>query len=152
MSRIADLGNKLENVVNVLIEYDDQLMGYEDNLRVKGKTLEYALKEQASWYAYYNQRRIELKTIISFLELKLKKIRGEFYVQYNENYNPKLGDRAIDRYIDREPEVEKMNLFLLEAHEILERYDMILDAFNRRGFVLRDVTASRVNEVYDSSL
>lgn len=152
MSIVDRIGGKLENVVNVLFDYEDKLVGYENNIQIKGKTLEQALKEQASWYAYYNERRIELNSIVKYLDQQLKKIRAELYVQYNENYNPALTDRAIEKYIDRENTVLNMNRIILEAQEIIEKYDMILDAFNRRGFALRDITASRVNDIHNSSL
>lgn len=152
MSMISDLGKNLENLPNMLIDFDEILIGYENNIQVKGKTLEMALKEQASWYSYYNQNRLELNTIISYLESKLKRIKSNFYIQYNEHYNPKLGERAIEKYIDSEQDVQNMQDLILECQNLLDKYDMILDAFNRRGFVLNNITACRVNEIHDSSL
>lgn len=152
MSRILDLGKSNENLVSIILEYEDILSGYENNLTLKNKTLEQALKEQAGWVAYYHERRVELKTIVQHIECQLKRVRGQLYVQYNENYNPALGDRAIEKYIDREPEYLNMYQLLLEVQEILEKYNLVLDAFNRRGFVLRDITASRVAAVNDITL
>ncbi len=152
MSMISDLGKNLENLPNVLIDFEEILIGYENNIQVKGKTLEMALKEQASWYSFYNQNRLELNTIISYLESKLKRIKAKFYIQYNENYNPKLGERAIEKYIDSEQDVQHMQDLILECQNLLDKYDMILDAFNRRGFVLNNITACRVNEVHESTL
>jgi hypothetical protein len=152
MSRISDLGKNNSNVVNIIEEYEQDLVGYADNLQIKSKTLEYALREQAAWSAYYGERRTELKTIVNHFETQTSKCRSLLYVQYNENYNPALTDRAIEKYIDREPEYLTMWGLQAEFAEILDKYNMVLDAFNRRGFALRDITASRIAMIHDITL
>ena len=152
MSRIADLGKNNCNIVSIIEEYEQALDGYEQNLTIKSKTLEYALREQATWSAFYGERKTELKTIVNYLETQINKIRSQLYVQYNENYNPALSDRAIEKYIDREPEYISMWELQAEVKEILDKYDMVLDAFNRRGFALRDITASRIAMIHDTTL
>lgn len=152
MSRISDLGKNNSNIVNIIEEYEQMLVGYEEHLQIKSKTLEVALKEQASWTAYYNERKAELKTLVNYLELQINKIRSELYVQYNENYNPALSDRAIEKYIDREPNYLNMWELQAEVKELLDKYDMVVDAFNRRGFALRDITASRIAMIHDNTL
>lgn len=152
MSRIADLGKNNCNIVNIIDEYEQYLIGYENNLQIKTKTLELALKEQASWVAYYGEKKNELKTIVNYLDIQLNRVRSVLYAQYNEAHSRALTDRAIDKYIDREPEYIAMWELHAEVKEVLDKYEMILDAFNRRGFALRDLTASRIAMVNDYTL
>jgi len=152
MSRIADLGKNNCNIINIIDEYEQYLIGYEDNLQIKTKTLEYALKEQASWTAYYGERKNELKTIVNYLDTQVNKIRSTLYAQYNETHSRALTDRAIEKYIDREPEYISMWELHAEVKEVLDKYEMVLDAFNRRGFALRDITAGRIAMIHDITL
>ncbi len=152
MSIILQLGPKYENLVDILDRYETDLEGYEKNLSISGKTIEHALKEQAGWTAYYAQRRVELKTLVTYLEQQIKKVRSQLYVQYNENYNPRLGERAIDKYIDREPEYLNLADLHAESVEVLNKYEMLLDAFTKRGYALKDIANCRVHAVHESVL
>jgi hypothetical protein len=152
MSRIGELRKTPTIAKQILREYEQNLIGYENNLTIKNKTLEFALKEQATWVAFYSELKSELKTLVQYMEMQTNKVRSELYVRYNENYNPVLGDRAIEKYIDREDEYLTQWELYAEFKELLDKYDLVIDAFNRRGFALRDITASRIAQVHDITL
>lgn len=152
MSIILKLGQNMSNLSDLLDQYTADLASYAQNLTIAGKTLETALKEQATWSAFYGERSVELGIIVKYLEGQIKKIRAKLTVQYNENYNPALSERMTDKYIDREDDYLDMNELLLEVQELLDKYKMVLDAFNRRGFALRDITLCRVHELHESTL
>ncbi len=147
MSRIT-----LTDIPRIVEKYENDLSAYKENLAITGKTLERALKEQPVWSAYYGERLCELNTLVKYMETQVKRVRGVLTVQYNENYNPSLSERMMDKYIDREQEFLSMHDLLLELKEIKEKYELILDAFNRRGFALRDLTLAMVNEIQEASL
>lgn len=152
MSIILKLGAKLVNLAELLEQYETDLIPYAANLTISGKTLETALKEQATWSAFYGERAVELGVIVKYMEVQIKKVRGKLFIQYSENYSIALGERVIEKYIDREEDYLDMHEMLLEVVELLDKYKMVLDAFNRRGFALRDITTSRVNEIHQVAL
>lgn len=147
MSRI-----KLTDIPTFIERYENDLSTYQENLTISGKTLERALKEQPTWSAYYGERLVELNTVVKYLEGQVKMVRGRLTAQYNENYNPSLSERMMDKYIDREQEYLSIYDLLLEVKEIQGKYELVLEAFNRRGFALRDITLARVNEIQEASL
>lgn len=149
---IQVLSKDIKSLPQILEHYENDLMGYENNITMAGKTIEFCLKEQATWTAYYSERKSEIKTLVNYIESQIKHVRGSLYVQYNEMYNPALGDRAIEKYIDREEEYISLNRLLLECQELLTKYDMLLDAFNRRGFALRDITSLRIASLNETVL
>lgn len=152
MSVIGRVGPTLTDLPNLLNSFIVDLSDYADNLTLVGKTLEQALKEQAHWCGYYGSRQVELNILVKHLENRLKSLRGSLTVQYNENYNPALSERMTDKYIDRDNDVSDANVLLLEVREVQEKYAMVLDAFNRRGFALRDITTARVNSIQSDTL
>lgn len=152
MSRIADLGKNFENLPGLLLEYDEHLAEASARIAIKGKIIEEALKEQAAWPVFYDEKRRELKTLVKFLDSKVNATRGRLTRIYTENYSRELSDRLKDKYIDNEDDFLKMNEIFLEVEELAEKYEAIVDAFKVRGFALRDIVTLRVNSLHQGSL
>ena len=109
MSRIPDLGKNFENLPPMLVEYDEHLLLANERLAVKGKIIEEALKEQAAWPIFYDQKLRELKTLLKYLDSRVAYIRGKLTRQYTENYSRELSERTRDKYIDNEDEYMSIN-------------------------------------------
>lgn len=152
MSIIDKLGNNLTELPSLIKQYEHDLSNYASTLSISGKTLEQALKEQATWSAYYGERASELGIIIKYIESLSKKVRGTLFVKYNENYSRQLGERVVEKYIDREEDYHDIHVVSLEVQELHDKYKSVLDAFNRRGFALRDLTTAKVNDIHLDSL
>jgi len=137
-------GIPVERIPDLLHIYEEELKGYEANLKVKGKTIGEANKENASWMAYYDERRIEINSVIKFLEVEIARIRGKLYKSFTEGYPVDLGERAKERYIDNEPAFLKRKKVLLEVEELYSKYQGIVKAFEQRGYDLRNLTQLKV--------
>lgn len=152
MSRIADLGVKFSNLPALIAEYEQAFENVEEHLRLGGKALDKSLAEQGAWPIYYAQRRAELKTIMKYLDAQVAAVRGRVARRYNENSSIKLGERMLNNYIDADDEFLKINELYLEVGELHEKYDAAVDAFDKRGFALRDLTAARVASIQNAIL
>lgn len=152
MSATSKLTPNLSNFYEILAVYENDLAECQQNLTIKGKTLEFALKEQPTWSAYYGERAAELSSLVKFMDMHVNRIRGHHTVRYKENYNPALSERMMDKYIDKEEDFLDMYEMYLEVKELHEKYVMVLEAFNRRGFALRDITQSRIAEIQGVTL
>lgn len=144
--------SNITKIVNALVPYENGLKNAIDNVTIKGKTLEVALREQPTWSAFYLERSIELSTLCKQLEQELKRIRSNLTVRYNENYNPALSERMIEKYIDKESEYCTMYEIYLEVKELHSKYEGLVDVFKSRGFTLRDITLSRVHDIQGDTL
>ncbi len=152
MSIIAILGKNLSNLPSLLNQYEDDLAGYPEGLNLKGKTLDTALKEQATWSAYYGERAVELGIIHKYIDAQVARIRANKTVQYNENYNPSLAATMIDKYINKEEDYLSMHEVYLEVEELLGKYKTVLEAFKTRGYALRNITEARIAELSQVTL
>lgn len=150
MSRIADLGDNAEKLSSVLEEYEKALTGVEEVIEIKGKKLEHANRENPTWQLYYDQKRIELSTIVKYLELQINRVRGKHFVRFTETYQRELSDRAKDKYIDNEANVLAWNELYLEAKELYDKYQAVCDAFQSRGYALNNITKIRVASLEDA--
>lgn len=149
MSRISDIGTNFEKLPTVLQQYEDALQDAESVLTLKGKNLEQANKENTSWQHYYDQKRIELKTIVDYLENRVQATRGRLFKRYTEKMNRDLSDRAKDKYIDNEKDYLDMYELYLEAKEIHGKYVATVDAFTARGYALNNIVKLRVSSLED---
>lgn len=147
MSRIGDLGQNFSNLSSIVEEYDAELEKARDIIPIKNKTLEIAQREQCSYYVYYDERRAEINALVKFMKAQVDKVRGELTRQYVERSSRELGERLLAKYIDAEPKYLTVYELLLEVEELYDKYTAVVEAFNKRGFALRDLTAARVAEV-----
>jgi len=152
LSRIPDLGKNFEKLPDILAEYDEHLVNAQERLSIKGKMIEEALKEQAAWPIFYDEKRRELNTLVKYLDSKVNAVRGRLTRAYTENYSRELSDRLKDKYIDNEDEYLSMNEIYLEIYEIAEKYEAVVEAFKVRGFALRDITQLRIAQMHQGVL
>jgi len=152
LSRIPDIGVKLENLPRVLDEYEKALDGVEDIIQIKGKTLEHANRENPTWQLYYDQKRIELHSIAKFIEGQISRVRGKLFRSYTESHQRELSDRAKDKYIDNEEAYLNIYELYLEVKEIYDKYQAVCDAFQSRGYALNNITKIRVASLEDAMI
>lgn len=152
MSRIADLGTNYVNLPVLLEEYDQAFANIERDLSLKGKTIEVALKEQGSMPYFYESRRVELRTVMKYLDLQVAKVRGKLVRRFKETYSRDLGERQLNSYVDQEEEYLKMHELYLECEELYEKYSAAVESFTKRGYALRDLTQARINSIQDTIL
>jgi len=149
MSLIAEVGSQFEHLPDVIEKYTSELEYFENNLKIEGKNLERANIEQAPWLSYYDQRRIELRSLSKYLEYKMESVRGRLWKSYTETYNRELGPKDKEQYINNEPEFLSYVELYLEVDELAKKYEAIVDAFKARGFSLRNITELRIHSLSD---
>jgi hypothetical protein len=160
MSKIPDLGNqkatelkeRYKNLPDILATYDNELKNSEQDLIIKGKTLEHANKENAPLYHYYDQRRQELKTLVDFMENQVQRVRGRLFRSFTENHNRELSDRAKDKYIDGEQAYLDIFEIYQEVKDIYQQYESVVEAFKLRGYALKNITEIRVAQLENEFL
>lgn len=150
MSVIEDLGKNNINLPTILANYETALKGFEDKLEIKGKNLEHANSEQPGWQSYYDQRRIELYTLVKYYDGQINRVRGKLFKSYTETYSRELTDRAKDKYIDHEKSYLQMLEIYLEVKEVHDQYNSVVEAFKSRGYALNNITKIRVAALEDA--
>lgn len=151
MSRIDALKKDFTVLPTILAEYDDYLENARSMLPIAGKTLATAQKEQCGGYAFFDERRAELKTLVKFMNAQVEKVRGELTRKYMGGSRD-MGERLIAKYIDSEPSYLSMYELLLEVEEVYDKYNAVVEAFTKRGYALKDLTAARIAEIHNVTI
>lgn len=149
MSRIPDLGEGNVNLSNVLAEYEKAYEGVEAILKIEGKKLEYANRENPVWHHYYDQKRIELYTLTKYMEGQIARVRAKLFRSYVETYARDISERAIDKYVDNEQAYLNLLELSLEVQEIYKKFESACNAFTTRGYALNNITKIRCSSLED---
>lgn len=133
-------------------EYEDEVDAAPERLSLAGKTGPQAQKEQCAWPVYYGMKKAEVGKLLRFMDARQEAVRSDLYKKYNERHSRQLGERQIDKYINSEEDYLRIHELYLEVQELYDKFAAICDAFDRRGFALRDWTTLRVQELQEVTI
>lgn len=142
------LGKEYENLNEVLAPYIEELVDKDIHLKIEGKLLEHANREQPSWISFFDERRIELSTYVKFFEMEVGRVRARI-LKNMEKYPRELSDRAKDKYIDGHEDYLEVYEKYLSVKELHGLYESVVESFKQRGFALRNITNIRVAALED---
>lgn len=152
MSALHDVQGSSNNLPQILERFESELSEAKIHLQIEGKNLERANREQPSWLSYYDERRIELHSLVKFYEQKLESVKGKLWRHYTENYSRELGHKDKEMYIQTDKEyLTQYNIFL-EVQELYKQYEAVTNAFIARGYSLKNITDIRVHSLQDVTL
>ena len=152
MTIITSVGEKFQKLAGVLSEYDKELDEVEERLSLKNKTIERSNMENPTWMSFYDQKRIELKVLNNFMDMKVDQARGRLFMRYKENHQVTLNATEINQYINNEDAYIDMCNFRFEVQEVHEKYKQVIEAFKTRGYALNNITKLRVASLEDAIL
>jgi len=140
--------DEVEKLNATIQEYEKTLEGATADIALKGKSLGDAQREQASLAYFYGVRKAELHVLHKRTEARVYAIRGRLHRWYKENDSHAASERQIDKYVDSNEEYLTAMDVLLWVEEIYKKFVEVDNAFEKRGFAIRDHTESRVKDVY----
>jgi hypothetical protein len=144
----TDLGEHYVNLPKMLKPYIIALANKDDDLGIKGKTIEHANREQPQHLSYYDERCVELNTYVKFFDSEIARVRATL-IKGMESYPRDLSDRMKEKYVDQEDAYLKVYEQYLAVKEIHGQFASIVDAFRARGFALNNITKIRVAALED---
>lgn len=146
------IGFDISYIPRIVDEYERHIEEAEDRLRLKGKNLELANKEQPTWLVFYDQKKAEIEHVLKRMTILVESTRGKIYRQYKENFSRDLGEREINKYIDCDQEYLKVAELRLIIDELHEKLKAVRDAFVQRGYSLKNITDIRINQLESAEL
>jgi hypothetical protein len=153
MSVLGKLDRKgLTNLPEILDAFDARMDGWEAKVKIDGKNIEAANIEQASWLAYYDQIKVELRTLVDFMDMKVKEKRGILTNIMIKNMSLDTNERTRERMIDADEEYIRIYQNYLLVNEVYKTAEMIVNSFAQRAYTLTNIVKIRVADVQDITL
>ena len=139
--------DKLKKIEDNLIDSQDRIKGWQDNLEIDGKNLELCCVQHASWLAYYDEIVCELKYTLEFVEMIEKQVRGDLFKMIKEKYNKEYTDTSIVRVIDANKDYIEVHELYLIVQEQYDKARSVVEAFKQRSYVLNNIVKIREKEL-----
>ena len=150
MTVIADinaLGEKYENLPDILARFEEELERVKEILDIKGKPLNDVLRTNAANMHYYDELRKRMRKLVKYFKMEEERVRATLYRSYTENYTRSLSPQQVAKYLDNEEEYIKIHSLLIEVEEVYDLYDTAVEALKSNNFLLRDITKLRVADL-----
>lgn len=141
---VPDLGVGYIKLPDILDQFIKDLIPATNQLDNDGKLLETCLSKNSALMHYYDERRIRLHSLVKFFRLEVDRVRGEKYIQYNENYSRSITIQMMNKYIDAEEDYLNVYKILIEVEEVYENYVSAVDTFKQRHYELTNMTKLRI--------
>lgn len=148
--RISDLIDNPEAIIALIQKYEGVIATSEDVVRLTGKTLEAANKEQAEFTWKASQALAESEGVVKLLEAKLDKLRAGAFRKIKETSDRALADRTIEKYVDDDQDVLDMLHVYLELKMCRDKLAAVVEAFKARGYALKNIVEVRVNSIHQA--
>jgi len=142
-----DLTPLVECLAHYEVEHEEALK----EVKTKGK-IEMIAKQIPGWSAYRFAQLQELEAILEYLNIKLRKTKGNAYRKYMEKYDRTLTSRDAEKYADAEPEVLDLALLINEVALTRNKFLAIMKGLEYLHFQLGNITKLRVAGIEDASI
>jgi hypothetical protein len=139
----------IHNLPDIMSHYENAIKDYKVNLELNGKTIERANKEQTGWLSYYDELRIEMKSVLNYVEIEVDKIKGKQWRKYKENFSIELSMRDLDQYTYSDPEYVEMRQVYCEVEQLYNKVNSIVECYKARAYSLKNITDLRIHSLSD---
>lgn len=129
------------------IEYNDAMT----EIKTKGR-IEDLAKRLPGWVAFRFAQLQELEAILEYLNIKLRKVKGERYQFYMEKYARQLTSRDAEKYADADPKVLELALLINQVALTRNKFLAISKAQENLNWQLSNIVKLRCAGIEDSSL
>jgi hypothetical protein len=85
----------------------------------------------------------ELEATLKHLNIRYDKMRSDHYRRYLERYNRELSDRAIEKYIDGESDVQDMQDLINEVALVRNRFLAVMKSLESKSYSINNIVKLR---------
>ena len=138
---------KVEAVAQRVLDAQDAMKDWEDNLAIDGKNLEVCCIQHASHLAYYDEIAVELKYTLDFVDMVEKEVRGTLLKHMKDSFQKEYTGSSIQKVIDANPDYLEVHELYLIVQEQYDKARSIVRAFEQRSYVLNNLVKIREKEL-----
>lgn len=148
-SIIEIIGSDINKVKPALLAFDKILASdiLVDDMRLSTKIVKDANSEQVDMMLKYGSITSQLKALVEFVEVEVRKRKTIIYRDLVHNSNISYTDREREKLLDDDEEYVKLQVLLLEVKERYDNFRNIMDTLSARGYALMNITKLLIDNV-----
>lgn len=136
-----DLLKKDINYLNEIIPiYKQELIDAKEIIKLTNKEIGKANAEHSTWLNYYHEKFNEIKYIREYIQTKVNETHSTIWIALTEKMNIVLSQKDKEIYIKSNTEFLQIYEKYLAIQELYDQYHSLLEAFDRRGYCLNNLT------------
>lgn len=138
--------------IEIVQKYEKELKGWKENLSLDNKNIEVANVEQASWLAYYDEIKVNLKTMLDYFDYLLKRQKAKDMKALIHSSKKSLTDRMVERLAEESQDYNDLFMIYLEIKELYLTADSIVNQFQQRAYAINNIVKIREKELQGITL
>ena len=147
-NRVVD---DMSRVTDAITYYNDELIAAFAETKISGR-LESQSQNIGGYMAHRYAQLQDLEAILKYFNHRLDRMRSQHYKKYVEAYNRELSDRAIEKYIDGESDVNDMYDIINEVALVRNKYLAVIKGLDTKQFQIGHIAKLRAAGLEDAML
>lgn len=136
----------------ILKEFDVRIKDWKDDVKIVGKNISVANVQQASYLAYYDEIRVDLKSLLNYYDMRVKQVKGESLKEIYKNSKYDYSSTEKDKIIDTDPKYIKYKRIYSEVEEMYNMLSSISEQFKNRAYTINNQVKILVSSLQDITL
>jgi len=141
------LNDDLSNVKKILKPIVKEIKNAKDDISLDKKNISVAIVQQASLVAYYDEIKSELKHLMDYSEILIKRKKGIIYKEILNNMAKSLTDRALDKLVEADDAYLDVYRQYLDIKELYDKTSGVVSALTQRSYSLNNLVKIYENEL-----
>ena len=147
MIKFEKLNDDLSNVDKILKPVIKEIKNAKDDISLDKKNISVAIVQQASLVAYYDEIKAELKHLMDYSELLIKRKKGEIYKDILTTLAKSMTDRALDKLVESDDDYLETYRRYLDIKELYDKTSGVVNALIQRSYSLNNLVKIDENEL-----
>lgn len=147
-NRVVD---DMSRVTDAITYYNEELITAFAETKISGK-LETQSQNIGGFMAHRYAQLQDLEAILKYFNHRLDRMRSVHYRKYLEAYNRELTDRAIEKYIDGEADVNDMYDIINEVALVRNKYLAVIKGLDTKQFQIGHIVKLRAAGLEDAQM
>lgn len=149
---LKKLRKDFAHALTIINDYEKKLSGWEKNVSLDNKNIERVNIEQSSWLAYYDEIKVNLKTMAEYFEYLLKNQKAQDIRVLMRTSEKALTDRMLDKLAEESQDYNDIFMVYLEIKELYLLADSIVNQLYQRAYAINNIVKIREKELQGITL
>lgn len=149
---LKKLRKDFAHALAIINDYEKKLSGWEKNVSLDNKNIERVNIEQSSWLAYYDEIKVNLKTMVEYFEYLLKNQKAKDIRVLMRTSEKALTDRMLDKLAEESQDYNDIFMVYLEIKELYLLADSIVNQLYQRAYAINNIVKIREKELQGITL
>jgi hypothetical protein len=151
MTWYSKITQDLGKIPDFIAHYENELISAKNDVKIYGNVEKNIAALPGVTEYRFNQLQ-EIEAVLNFLNIKLRKLKRDYYKKYLERYNRDLSSRDAEKYAEGEDDVIDFEFLVNEVALLRNKWTGILKGLESKNFMLGHVVRLRTAGMEDVSI